>query len=94
MPKQKSKKSLTRRFKITKTGKILRQQASRRHLKSKKSKRRLRRLTGTKEVTGFYAKKLKKVMGVKKSKVDNHKKTEKPKEKVKKEKTKKEVKTK
>jgi len=63
MPKLKTKKSITRRFKITKTGKVLRRRGFVRHLNVKKSakrKRRLRRLTITKEV---YAKKIKKALG-------------------------------
>src|SRR3989344_888341 len=36
MPKQKTKKSITRRFKVTKKGKLLRRQGFRRHLNVKK----------------------------------------------------------
>lgn len=61
--KRKVRKSITRRFRITKTGKVLRRQASRRHLKASKSKKQLQRLRRVKEVKGFYAKKLKKAMG-------------------------------
>lgn len=68
MPKQKSRKSLVKRFKITKNGKILRKQAFRRHLKSKKTKKSLTNLKKNKRVTGFYEKKLRKAMGVKKAK--------------------------
>lgn len=63
MPKQKTRKSLTRRFRITKNGKVLRRRAFTRHLKASKSKRNIRRLRAKRQVTGFYAKKLKKVMG-------------------------------
>ncbi|MDP3994813.1 MAG: 50S ribosomal protein L35 [bacterium] len=63
MPKLKTRKSLVKRFKITKTGKILRRQASGRHLKTGKSKKRLRNLKRTVEVTGFYAKKIHKATG-------------------------------
>lgn len=69
MPKQKTRKSLTRRFRVTKTGKILRKQAFRRHLRAKKSKKKLTNLKKKIEVKGFYAKKLKKAMGIKKPKV-------------------------
>lgn len=63
MPKQKTRKSLTRRFRITKNGKVLRGRAFNRHLKGPKTKRRIRRLRAKRQVTGFYAKKLKKAMG-------------------------------
>ncbi|OGM28418.1 50S ribosomal protein L35 [Candidatus Woesebacteria bacterium RIFCSPLOWO2_01_FULL_39_61] len=63
MPKQKTKKSITRRFKVTKKGKLLRRQGFRRHLnvkKRSKTKRRLSKVISTKKV---YAKKIKKVLG-------------------------------
>lgn len=63
MPKQKTRKSLTRRFRITKSGKVLRAGAFARHLKGSKSSKRLRRLKKAKQIRGFYAKKLKKAMG-------------------------------
>lgn len=65
MPKQKTKKSITKRFKITKKGKILRLQSFARHLKAKKSRKRIRKLKKSKELKGFYAKKLRKVLGIK-----------------------------
>ena len=68
MPKQKSRKSLTNRIKVTKNGKLLRRQSFRRHLKAGKSHKRLSYLKRQVEVVGFYAKKLRKAMGVKKSK--------------------------
>lgn len=76
MIKHKSRKSLTKRFKITKNGKILRRQAFRRHLKAKKSKKRLTNLNRYVEVKGFYAKKLKKAMCIKKAKAKFVKKEE------------------
>jgi large subunit ribosomal protein L35 len=63
MPKQKTRKSLIGRFKITKTGKVMHRQAFRRHLKLSKSKKRLTNLKRPKELKGFFAKKLKKAMG-------------------------------
>lgn len=63
MPKQKTRKSLIRRFRITKNGKIMRAGSFARHLASKKTSKRLRRLKKAKEIKGFYAKKLKKAMG-------------------------------
>jgi len=64
--KQKTKKSITKRFRITKNGKVIRRQSFTGHLKVKKSKKRLGRLKRPKLVTGFFAKKLKKRMGTKK----------------------------
>ena len=46
MPKMKSNRSAAKRFKITKSGKVLRRKAFKRHLltsKSRKTKRHLRR---------------------------------------------------
>jgi large subunit ribosomal protein L35 len=63
MPKQKTKKIITKRFKITKKGKVMRRQAFRRHLKAAKSKKRLRNLKKVVELTGPMAKKIRKVMG-------------------------------
>jgi len=77
MIKHKSRKSLTNRFKVTKAGKILRRQAFRRHLKANKSKKRLSNLRKFVGVKGFYAKKLKKAMNIKNTKVYLDKKKEK-----------------
>ncbi|MEK7112259.1 MAG: bL35 family ribosomal protein [Patescibacteria group bacterium] len=63
MPKQKSRKSVLRRFRITKSGKVLRRQAFRRHLKASKSKKRLKNLKRTIELKGHFAKRIKKSMG-------------------------------
>jgi large subunit ribosomal protein L35 len=66
MPKQKTRKSITRRFKITAGGKVLRGRSFNRHLRVKKSAKQKRRLKKTIEVKGFYAKKVKKILGVRK----------------------------
>ena len=63
MGKMKTRKSLIKRFRITKNGKILRRQAFRRHLKAGKSKKRLRNLKRTVELKGFYARKIHKATG-------------------------------
>lgn len=63
MPKQKTRKSIIRRFRITKKGKVLRRQGFRGHLNEKKSskrKRRLKRVVTTKKV---FAKKIRKALG-------------------------------
>ena len=63
MGKMKTRKSLIKRFRITKNGKILRRQSFRRHLKAGKSKKRLRNLKKTVELKGFYARKIHKATG-------------------------------
>lgn len=63
MPKLKIRKSLTKRFRITKNGKVMRRQGFRRHLKAGKSQKRLRQLKRIIELTGPYAKKIRKALG-------------------------------
>jgi len=65
MPKRKVRKSITNRFKVTKTGKVMRRQGFRRHLKSSKSSKQLRNLKRVVELKGFYAKKVRKAVGKK-----------------------------
>ena len=65
MPKMKTRKSITKRFRVTKTGKVMRRQAFRRHLNAKKSAKRKRRLARNVTVSGSFAKRLKKRLGVK-----------------------------
>jgi len=63
MPKVKTRKSLTKRFRITRNGKVLRRQAFARHLNVGKSSKRLRRLRRTTKVKKVMAKKIRKVLG-------------------------------
>ena len=63
MPKQKTRKSVTRRFRVTKTGKVLRRRSFARHLNEKKSSSRKRTLKRTVETKKTYAKKIKKALG-------------------------------
>ena len=63
MPKQKTKKSLAKRFQVTKKGKVLHQSAFGRHLKKTKSKTQKGKYKKKKELTGTMAKKIKKVLG-------------------------------
>lgn len=63
MPKQKTKKILTRRLRITKTGKVLRRKGFKRHLNVKKSAKRKRRLGRVTLMGKTYAKKVRKVLG-------------------------------
>ncbi len=65
MGKQKTHKSAAKRFKVTKSGKVLVRQQGFRHLLSKKSKKWLRRKKKLKKVTGTFAKKIKKLLAIK-----------------------------
>lgn len=69
MPKQKVRNSVTKRFKVTKNGKVLRRQSFRRHLKAGKSKNRIRNLKRTVHLSEVLAKKIRKIVGVKLKKV-------------------------
>ncbi len=63
MPKQKTRKAVKKRFKITKNGKVLRQSSHSRHRKSHKSKRQINRQKQTRKLTGKIAIKIKKALG-------------------------------
>ncbi|KKR71404.1 MAG: 50S ribosomal protein L35 [Microgenomates group bacterium GW2011_GWC1_41_8] len=62
MPKQKTRKSVATRFKLTKTGKLLHRAQMGRHLKRKKSKSQKRRMKLLKETTGTLKNKIKKMI--------------------------------
>jgi large subunit ribosomal protein L35 len=64
MPKKKIKKSVSKRFKITKTGKVLFGHQFQGHLMRKKSRRRIRRQKETGVLQGAFAKKVKQQLGV------------------------------
>jgi large subunit ribosomal protein L35 len=64
MPKQKTRKSVTKRFKVTKNGKIMRRHNFSRHLRVKKSGAKKRGQKRPVELTGYFAKKLRKALGV------------------------------
>ncbi len=61
--KMKTRKSVKRRFKITKTGKVLRRGSHIRHLRRKKKKSRIRAQKLPKEVKGAWKGKVKKLLG-------------------------------
>lgn len=61
--KLKTKKSIKRRFKITKTGKILYRGSHVRHLRRKKKKSQVRAQKVPKELTGAWKRKVKKLLG-------------------------------
>ena len=63
MYKLKTKRSVKRRFKVTKTGKVLRGSQMRSHLRSHKSKGTLRAQKEVKVVQAGFAKKIKHLLG-------------------------------
>jgi len=63
MNKKKIKKSVSKRFKVTKTGKVMFSHQYQSHLKMNKSKSRIRRQKEPGELTGTFAKKIKQMLG-------------------------------
>ena len=63
MSKKKIKKSISRRFKVTKTGKVLFSHQYKSHHKLIKSKSRIRRQKEPGVLRGKFAKKIKKMLG-------------------------------
>ncbi|MCI2418012.1 50S ribosomal protein L35 [Saccharopolyspora sp. K220] len=63
MPKNKTHKGTAKRFKVTGTGKLRREQAGRRHILEKKSSRVTRRLEGTEAVAKADVKRIKRLLG-------------------------------
>ncbi len=64
MPKMKTKKALTKRFRVTKSGKVMRLRNFAGHLNAKKSSKRLRRLKKPIATKKVYADKVKKALGL------------------------------
>ncbi|WP_280263433.1 50S ribosomal protein L35 [Nocardia wallacei] len=64
MPKMKSHSGASKRFKVSGRGKLLRQQANRRHNFEYKSSRRTRRLDGTEVVAKADVARVKKLLGI------------------------------
>lgn len=62
--KQRVRKSASKRFKVTKGGKVLHRSHLIRHLRANKSKRQVRRLKLMKKVEGTHKKKIKKMLGI------------------------------
>ena len=62
--KEKTRKSLAKRFKVTKSGKVLRRTVGQDHLLSKKSSDKKRNLKKMIEMSAPEAKKIKKLLGV------------------------------
>jgi large subunit ribosomal protein L35 len=64
MPKIKVKDSVAKRFKVTKTGKVMFEHQYGSHKKLHKSARRIRRQKEPAVLEGLFAKKIKKMLGV------------------------------
>ncbi len=63
MNKQKTHKGAAKRFKITKSGKVLHRSITLRHLRSSKSKRQVRDLKKMKPLVGVFEKKILRILG-------------------------------
>jgi large subunit ribosomal protein L35 len=63
MPKNKSHSGMSKRIKVTGTGKLLRQKAGTRHLLEHKSSEVTRRLAGTVEVAPADKRRVRKMLG-------------------------------
>ncbi len=61
---RKVKKSIAKRFKITKTGKVMHGSQQTGHLRRKKDSRRQRRQKEPSQLKGTFAKKIKQMLGV------------------------------
>ncbi len=64
MPKMKTRKAVAARFKATGTGKLVRRKSGKRHLLTRKSKKRKRHLGKPALVAASHASKYKMMMGV------------------------------
>ena len=62
--KQKTRKGVEKRFKITGTGKVMRRNQNMRHLRRHKSKKAIRAYRIPIEVTGKFARKIKRMLGI------------------------------
>ena len=64
MPKNKTHSGTSKRFKVTATGKVLREKAGKRHLLEKKSSKKTRKLAGEAEVAKSDVKRIKRLLGI------------------------------
>jgi large subunit ribosomal protein L35 len=64
VPKQKSHRGASKRFKVTGTGKVRRHQSMKSHILTKKTTKRKRQLRKSTEVAGKFARKIKNVIGL------------------------------
>ena len=64
MPKNKTHSGASKRFRVTGSGKILREKAGKRHNLEKKASKVTRRMSGTTEVSKANTKTAKKLLGI------------------------------
>ncbi|MDJ0343742.1 50S ribosomal protein L35 [Streptomyces sp. H10-C2] len=64
MPKNKTHSGASKRFKVTGSGKIMRERAGRRHLLEHKPSSKTRRLAGVVQLAKADTKKIKKLLGI------------------------------
>ena len=64
MPKQKTHSGAKKRFKVTGSGKLMREKAGKRHLLERKESSLTRRLSGTTDVSKADTPKIKKLLGL------------------------------
>jgi len=64
MPKNKAHSGTKKRFRVTGTGKLMRERTNARHYLEHKSSRRTRRLAGDVEVSPADTKKIKRLLGI------------------------------
>ena len=62
--KQKTRKSLAKRIKVTATGKVIRRTQNMRHLRRNKTKAQIRRMKAVKFLTGVQRKKVMRMLGL------------------------------
>ncbi len=65
MPKQKTHSGMKKRVKLTGSGKLVREQANKRHLLEVKSSSRKRRIDGTTDVSKVDVPRVKRMLGLK-----------------------------
>jgi len=63
MPKMKSHSGMKKRVKVTGSGKLLTEQAGKRHLLERKSSKITRRLTGTEQIAAVDVPRVKRLLG-------------------------------
>ena len=62
--KQKTRKGVAKRFRVTATGKVMRRSQNMRHLRRKKSKKAIRAYRRPVQVKGKWDKKIKRMLGL------------------------------
>ncbi len=62
--KVRTRKAASKRFRVTKTGKVLHRSHYLRHKRYNKGKKRIRRLKQTKQTVGVFGRKIKQMLGL------------------------------